>query len=86
MCKLMFNGRLAYLVVRKELEVLAIHPGELGAVKNGSALRDAIKREFCLELVQGIDLLLCSLIPSQQAEIVVDGLHHRKQPSHNHPK
>ncbi len=56
--------------------MLTIHPGKLGPVKDSSALGDTVQRELLLQLVEAVHFLLCPLVPSQQAQVVVDGLRH----------
>eukprot|EP00958_Prasinococcus_capsulatus_P024870 scaffold3981_cov302-Prasinococcus_capsulatus_cf.AAC.2 len=61
------------------LEVLAVHPAELDVVEDGGALGDAIQGEALDELVDGEDLLLRAVVPSEQRKEVEHGLVHVAQ-------
>lgn len=47
----------AYLIGRHGAQVLAIHPRQLGLVKDGRALCDAVQGKFLLQVIECVDLL-----------------------------
>ena len=47
----------AYLIGRHGAQVLAIHPRQLGLVKDGRALCDAVQGKLLLEVIKSVDFL-----------------------------